>query len=133
MSTGPEVSQSGNLICPPQPRPVVDQVIVHANKYEPARAYVMLIDFSRNGRVTLDTSGWLAAGTRVNVYEPWNLWGAPVFSGAMPSGGVELPVDGARVLVLQKESPALPPAAIVSVRVQDRIEEAPVLPRLRRR
>jgi hypothetical protein len=131
MSTGPEVTQSGNLITPPQTRPSNDQVLLKPNRYEPARAHLMAIDWNRNGKVTVDASGWLSAGERVKVYEPWNLAAdLPVFSGAWPAGGVELPVEGARVLVAVKEAVPglLPPASVAS-----RIEEAPVSPRLRRR
>lgn len=127
MPTGAFVSQSGNLIAPPSPRPSTDQVILKPNRYEPARAHLMALDWDKNRRVSLDTSGWMSVGERVKVLEPTDQWGAPVWQGAWPAGGVELPVEGARVLILQKDgmAPGLPP---VTIR-----EEAPVLPRLRQK
>jgi hypothetical protein len=126
MSTGAEVSQSGNLVAPPQPRPTTAQIIVKPNKYDPARAHVMLIDWPRRGKVVLDASGWIAAGEKVKVCEPWGLWDTPVFSGSWPAGGLELPVDGARIVILQKQTAPGTPSAVIR-------EEAPVSPRLRRR
>jgi hypothetical protein len=122
------VTFAGNLIAPPQARPTVDQVILHPNRYEPARAHLMAIDFSKNGRVMVDASGWLSAGQRVQIFEPWGMWDAPVFSGAWPAGGLDLPVDGARVLVAVKEAApgGAPPPAGGSIRIKDRIEEAPL-------
>jgi hypothetical protein len=120
VSTGAEVSASGNLIVPPQPRPSTDQVILRPNRYEPGRANAMLIDWNRNGKVLLDVSGWLQAGDRVRVMLPYDWYGVPVWSGQWPASGVELPVEGARAVVIVKGG--APGAAIR--------EEAPVLKRL---
>jgi hypothetical protein len=120
VSTGPEVSAAGNLIVPPQARPAADQVILRPNRYEPNRANCMLIDWNRNGKVMLDASGWLQAGERVRLMLPWDFYGTPVWSGQWPTAGVELPVEGARALVVMKG--AQPGERL--------FEEAPVSPRL---
>jgi hypothetical protein len=126
MSTGAEVSQSGNLITPPQVRPTVDQVIVKENRYEPNRSHVMLIDFNRDGKVMLNVSGWLSTGETVTASDPWGLWDTPVFSGILPPGGLQLPVDGARIVILRKQEGPGAPSAVIR-------EEASVTPSLRRR
>lgn len=142
-STGPEVRRSGNLIVPPDGRPSNAQAILRPNRYEPNRAHLMLLDWQRRGRMVVDASGWIAAGERVKVLDPTDLWGTPVFSGAWPAGGVEFQVpDGARILVLVKDAapgvvpapgvPPPPPALTQAAAVAQRIEEADVTPALRR-
>ena len=127
MSTGSEVTKSGNIVSPPEPRPTSDTVVLRPNKYDPTRAHLLIVDWDRNGKGTAAATGWLAAGERVRVLEPTNLHGTPVWSGTVPAAGLELPVQEARVVIVLKDT-AAPGVPSTVIR-----EESPVLPSLRQR
>lgn len=123
VGTGP-LTNTGNLISPPDPRPAADTVVLRPNKYEPNRAHLLIVDWDRNGKGMLPLSGWVQAGERLRVLDVTDSWGQPVWQGTVPAGGVELAVTEARVFVLMKD--AVPGVPTAPVR-----EEAPVLERLR--
>ena len=76
-------------------RPTGVRTFVRPNQYEPGRANITIINWDRVPQVAVDLSGaGLPIGTRFEVRDAQNFYGAPVVSGTYTGGAVTVPMTG---------------------------------------
>ena len=76
--------------------PTSTQVRVRPSRYEPGRANIIVYNWAGSGSVDVDLTGVVPAGSRYEVRNVQDLFGAPVASGTYSGGAVTLPLAGVR-------------------------------------
>lgn len=129
------VTMTGNVISPPEPLPTATQARLWVNRYEPWRAHLAVVDWRRTGSAKVDLSPFVQPGDWLQVRDPTAFYGTPIWTGNYSAEGLTLAVkNGAQGYVLVKQQiagPGVPPGQ-EPVNIRERVEEAPVLRRLRR-
>jgi len=74
--------------------PTATQVFVRPNRYEPGRATVVVYNWGNQGSVAVDLTGIVAVGSRYEVRNVQDLFGAPVASGTFGGGTIAIPMGG---------------------------------------
>lgn len=74
-------------------RPTTDKVVILPNLYEPGRATIVVFNWDRSERQTVDLRSVLPLGARYEVRDAQNFFGSPVATGAY-SGPISLPLSG---------------------------------------
>ena len=69
------------------------RVVVHPNKYEPGRAFVVVNNWGQQGTVGADLSGVLDRGDRYEIRNVQDLFGAPVATGVFHGAPVQIPMQ----------------------------------------
>ena len=90
--TGDLTSLAGNLATTSPP--TKDTVILRPNKYDPARANLVVFNWSGQSAVSVDISPVVAAGSQFVIRDAQNFYGAPVLSGTYAGGTVSVPLTG---------------------------------------
>lgn len=72
--------------------PTGTEVFVRANRYEPGRANIVVFNWERRERVSVDLTQVLNAGAYFEILDSQNYFGEPVFRGTYSGGAVELPM-----------------------------------------
>ena len=75
-------------------QPVVPQVFVRPNAYEPGRAHVVIYNWSGQATVPVSLANVVRVGAHYEVRNVQDLFGAPVVSGTYGGGSVSFPMSG---------------------------------------
>ena len=131
------ITMTGNVISPPEPLPAAATARLWVNRYEPYRAHLAVVDWRRTGSVRVELAPFVQPGDWLQVRDPTAFYGTPIWTGNYPPEGLTLAVkNGTQAYVLVKQQVAgdgiRPPGGQEPVNIRERIEEAPVLKRLRR-
>jgi hypothetical protein len=74
--------------------PGAPQVFVRPNRYERGRATVVVYNWTQQASVAVDLSSVVAIGSRYEVRNVQDLFGAPVASGTYGGGTISVPMNG---------------------------------------
>jgi hypothetical protein len=77
-----------------QTPPRTTRVAVRPNPYEAGRAHVVVYNWGKQPRVTVDVSNVLAPGDRYEVRNVQDLFGAPVVTGTVTGSSITIPMAG---------------------------------------
>jgi hypothetical protein len=77
-----------------QSPPKITRVTVRPNPYEAGRAHVVVFNWGKQTRVTVDMRGVLAPGDRYEVRNVQDLFGAPVVTGTITGSSIDIPMGG---------------------------------------
>lgn len=77
-----------------QTPPRTTRVAVRPNPYEAGRAHVVVFNWGKQPRVTVDVSAVLAPGDRYEVRNVQDLFGAPVVTGTITGSSITIPMGG---------------------------------------
>ncbi len=75
-------------------QPVMTQVFVRPNRYEPGRAHIVIYNWSGQPTVSVSLSNIVRAGSHYDVRNVQDVFGAPVLSGTYGGGSVAIPMNG---------------------------------------
>jgi hypothetical protein len=81
-----------NVELPTPPR--TTRVVVRPNPYEAGRAHVVVYNWGKQPRVTVDVSNVLVPGDRYEVRNVQDLFGAPVVTGTVAGSSITIPMAG---------------------------------------
>ena len=87
-------AMSGQLV---SGNPSTDAVIIRQNKYEPARANLVILNWSGASAVNVDLSSVVVTGQPYVIRDAQNYYGTPVASGTYSGGTVSIPMSGGTV------------------------------------
>jgi uncharacterized protein YjdB len=74
--------------------PTEAKIVVRPNAYEPGRANITVINWAKQGSVTVDLTSVLTVGEQYAVRNVQDLFGAPVASGTFGGGSIVIPLAG---------------------------------------
>jgi hypothetical protein len=90
-------------------QPSTAQVFVRPSKYEPGRAAIIVYNWGSAGSVNLDLGGTLPAGSRYEVRNVQDWYGAPVTTGTFGGGSISIPMGGVAPPTVVGGAPHTPP------------------------
>ena len=94
--------------------PRATKVVVRPNKYESGRAFIVVYNFALQGTVDVDLSSVLRQGSRFEIRNVQDVFGAPTVSGTYAGGSVAVPMNGVEPPVPQgrptRQAPKTGPA-----------------------
>jgi len=86
--------KEGNLeLAKDAPRPKGALVVLRPNKYDERRAHLVIYNWERAPRVSVDTDGFLKDGEQFRLMNPRELYGQPVHEGVCEGGKISVPVQ----------------------------------------
>ena len=74
-------------------RPTGVNAFVHANQYDPDRAYVVIYNWDKTNSVSVNLSSFLQPGDNYKIVDVQNLFGSPVVTGTYSGGSVSIPMN----------------------------------------
>jgi hypothetical protein len=77
-----------------QTPPPTTHIVVRPNPYEAGRAHVVVYNWGKQARVSVDMSGVLAVGDRYEVHNVQDLFGPPVVTGTLLGRSITIPMGG---------------------------------------
>ncbi len=100
------VQENNQVLASNAPRPTGTQTILRANKYDPDRANLAILNWDKRPTVSVDASAFLKAGDRYRLMDPTNFYGQPVLTGTYNGEPLNVPVSGefAAFVLLRRSS-----------------------------
>jgi hypothetical protein len=94
------------------PVPGAPYIIVNVNRYDSARANLVIWNFPLANDVTVDFSDFLNPGEAFKLLEPTDFYGAPVYEGVYQGKPVDVPIQGQEfaTFVVMRGAPVAPPS-----------------------